>query len=192
MVILEREAYAFTSGIAFGGGLELALGCHYRIAMENSKFSLPEVKIGIIPGALGTQLLPRLLDFKACVDMCVHCKPIGAQKALDLGLIDQIIRKETNGEPYNHESCLKRVILLLERQIQRGAGAPSPFRRTSELPVISSFAESLPLAYQIYRTLPPTERGGKAARGAVRCLLACLKAGPAFETGALEESEMSK
>ena len=78
-------------GAALGGGLELALACHFRIATPTAKFTLPEVTLGIIPGAGGTQRLPRLIGLDNALRMIFDAKPVEAPKARDLGLIDAII-----------------------------------------------------------------------------------------------------
>ncbi|MDO6966664.1 3-hydroxyacyl-CoA dehydrogenase NAD-binding domain-containing protein [Rhizobium alvei] len=78
-------------GSALGGGLEVALGCHYRIAMPGAKLGLPEVNLGLIPGAGGTVRLPRLIGFEAAVDMVTSGKPVGAGKANALGLVDLLV-----------------------------------------------------------------------------------------------------
>ena len=78
-------------GSAFGGGLELAIAGHYRVAAPNAQLGQPEVKLGIIPGAGGTQRLPRLVGVAKAVEMCAEGNPITAQEALKLGLVDQLI-----------------------------------------------------------------------------------------------------
>jgi 3-hydroxyacyl-CoA dehydrogenase len=78
-------------GTALGGGVELAMSAHYRVSTPDAQMGQPEVNLGIIPGAEGTQRLPRLVGVAAAVDMCVSGKPIKAPEALRLGLIDRII-----------------------------------------------------------------------------------------------------
>jgi 3-hydroxyacyl-CoA dehydrogenase len=78
-------------GAALGGGLELALACHFRIATPTAKFTLPEVTLGIIPGAGGTQRLPRLIGVDNALRMIFDAKPVEAPRARELGLIDAII-----------------------------------------------------------------------------------------------------
>ena len=78
-------------GTALGGGMELAMAAHYRVAAPDAQMGQPEVNLGIIPGAEGTQRLPRLVGIAAAIDMCVSGKPIKAPEALKLGLIDSII-----------------------------------------------------------------------------------------------------
>jgi 3-hydroxyacyl-CoA dehydrogenase len=78
-------------GTALGGGLEAAMAGHYRVAVPDAQVGQPEVNLGIIPGAEGTQRLPRLVGIAAAVDLCVGGKPIRAPEALQLGLIDRVI-----------------------------------------------------------------------------------------------------
>ncbi|HXW62336.1 MAG TPA: 3-hydroxyacyl-CoA dehydrogenase NAD-binding domain-containing protein [Candidatus Acidoferrales bacterium] len=78
-------------GTAFGGGLELAMAGHYRVAAPSAQLGQPEVKLGIIPGAGGTQRLPRLVGVAKAVEMCAEGNPVGAEQALRLGLVDRII-----------------------------------------------------------------------------------------------------
>src|ERR1700679_2763253 len=78
-------------GTAFGGGLELAMSGHYRVAVPSAQVGQPEVKLGIIPGAAGTQRLPRLAGVAAAVEMCADGKPVSAEKALALGIIDKLV-----------------------------------------------------------------------------------------------------
>ncbi|UVK48072.1 enoyl-CoA hydratase/isomerase family protein (plasmid) [Mesorhizobium sp. AR07] len=87
----KRPWVAAIHGSALGGGLEVALGCAYRVAVASASLGLPEVKLGIIPGAGGTVRLPRLIGPAAAVDMVTSGSPVGAKKAEMLGLIDAVI-----------------------------------------------------------------------------------------------------
>jgi len=78
-------------GNALGGGLELAMAAHYRLAVPSAQVGQPEVKLGIIPGAAGTQRLPRLAGVAKAVEMCTEGKPVAAQEALRLDILDQLI-----------------------------------------------------------------------------------------------------
>ncbi|MGO9591525.1 MAG: 3-hydroxyacyl-CoA dehydrogenase NAD-binding domain-containing protein [Candidatus Acidiferrales bacterium] len=78
-------------GTAFGGGLELAMAGHYRVAAPGAQVGQPEVKLGIIPGAAGTQRLPRLVGVAKAVEMCGNGDPVKTEEAFKLGLIDRII-----------------------------------------------------------------------------------------------------
>lgn len=79
-------------GTALGGGLEIAMACHYRVAAPNAKLGLPEVNIGIVPGAGGTVMLPRLVSALTALEMIAGGKPVSATAALDSGLIDRIFQ----------------------------------------------------------------------------------------------------
>ncbi|MBN9887162.1 3-hydroxyacyl-CoA dehydrogenase NAD-binding domain-containing protein [Salipiger abyssi] len=87
----ERPVVAALHGTTLGGGVELALACHHRIAAQGTKFGLPEIKLGLIPGSHGTQRLPRLVGLSAATDMIMTGKTIGTDEALTLGLIDGIV-----------------------------------------------------------------------------------------------------
>jgi 3-hydroxyacyl-CoA dehydrogenase len=78
-------------GTAFGGGMELAMAGHYRVAAATAQFGQPEVKLGLIPGAAGTQRLPRLAGVAKAVEMCVSGNPVNAEEALKLGIVDRIV-----------------------------------------------------------------------------------------------------
>ena len=78
-------------GTALGGGLELALAGHYRIAYADTRLGQPEVKLGLIPGAGGTQRLPRLVGLEAALDLCVFGEPVDARRALQCGLVDAVV-----------------------------------------------------------------------------------------------------
>ena len=78
-------------GTAFGGGLEVAMSGHYRVAVKSAKVGQPEVKLGIIPGAAGTQRLPRLAGVAKALEMCTDGNPISAEQALASGIVDKLI-----------------------------------------------------------------------------------------------------
>jgi 3-hydroxyacyl-CoA dehydrogenase len=82
---------AAVHGTALGGGLEVALACHYRVGVAGARFGLPEVKLGILPGAGGTQRLPRVVGVEKALQMIVSGDPIGAAEALQHGLIDEVV-----------------------------------------------------------------------------------------------------
>lgn len=86
----EKPIVAAIHGQALGGGLEIALGCAYRLAEQKARLGLPEVKLGLIPGAGGTQRLPRLIGAENALPMVAEGNPINAAKALDMGLIDKV------------------------------------------------------------------------------------------------------
>src|SRR5262245_19265425 len=86
-----KPVVAAVHGTALGGGLEVTLACHYRVGVKAARFGLPEVKLGILPGAGGTQRLPRVVGVEKGLSMMVSGDPIGADEALKTGLIDEIV-----------------------------------------------------------------------------------------------------
>ena len=90
----DKPVVAAMHGTALGGGLEVALGCHYRIAAGSASLGFPEVNLGLLPGASGTQRLPRLIGAERALDMMLSGKPVNAETALDYGLIDQIFEDD--------------------------------------------------------------------------------------------------
>lgn len=86
----EKAVIAILHGVALGGGLEVALGCHYRVALKDTRLGLPEVNLGLLPGAGGTQRLPRLTGLKTAAEWITQGKLVSSETALDAGLIDQI------------------------------------------------------------------------------------------------------
>ncbi|MED5550777.1 MAG: 3-hydroxyacyl-CoA dehydrogenase NAD-binding domain-containing protein [Pseudomonadota bacterium] len=89
-----KPVVAAIHGTALGGGLEVALGCHYRIAVASAKLGLPEVKLGILPGAGGTQRLPRVVGVADALPMIVTGNPIPAAKAEKIGLVDKLVAED--------------------------------------------------------------------------------------------------
>ena len=94
MDAVQKPMVAAMHGTALGGGFEVALCCHYRVMEKHAKVGLPEVNLGLIPGAGGTQRLPRLIGAGAALDMICGGKPINAAKALDLGVADELSEGE--------------------------------------------------------------------------------------------------
>jgi 3-hydroxyacyl-CoA dehydrogenase len=92
-----KPVVAAIHGTALGGGLEVALACHYRVAVKEAKLGLPEVKLGLLPGAGGTQRLPRAVGPELAVKMIVGGDPIGAAEALKHGLIEEIVEGPASG-----------------------------------------------------------------------------------------------
>ncbi|GGD89896.1 3-hydroxyacyl-CoA dehydrogenase [Tsuneonella deserti] len=90
----DKPVVAAIHGTALGGGCEVALACHYRVAVPSAKIGLPEVKLGLIPGAAGTQRLPRLVGAEAALPLVVGGDPISAKKAQSIGLVDAIVSED--------------------------------------------------------------------------------------------------
>ncbi len=86
-----KPVVAAIGGLALGGGLELAMGCHYRVASPTAQLGLPEVKLGLLPGAGGTQRLPRLIGLEPALNMIVSGEPVAASRFAGTGLVDALI-----------------------------------------------------------------------------------------------------
>ncbi len=114
-----KPVIAALHGAALGGGLELALACHFRVALAGTRLGLPEVKLGIIPGAGGTQRLPRLVGARAALSVIAEARELEAAEACSLGLIDECLTGELESAAID---CARRVL-------REGR----PLRRTSEL-----------------------------------------------------------
>lgn len=95
---IEKPIFAAMHGTALGGGLELALYCHFRVMVPGARVGLPEVGLGIFPGAAGTQRLPRLIGVDAALGMIVSGQPIDAARALELGIADAVVEGDLRQE----------------------------------------------------------------------------------------------
>jgi len=111
----QKPVIAAIHGTALGGGLELALGCHFRVATKDAKLGLPEVKLGLLPGGGGTQRLPRAVGPELAVKMIVTGEFISAQDALKNGLIEEIV----DGEPAVGGEAFARKVLAEKRPLRK-------------------------------------------------------------------------
>jgi len=91
MEACDKVIIAAIHGTALGGGLETAMGCHYRCAVKSARLGLPEVTLGLLPGATGTQRLPRLIGVKEALDVMVSGRPMSAEVAFERGAVDELI-----------------------------------------------------------------------------------------------------
>jgi 3-hydroxyacyl-CoA dehydrogenase len=123
-----KPIVAAIHGTAFGGGLEVALACHYRVAVASAKVGLPEVKLGLLPGAGGTQRLPRLIGVEAALNIIVSGDPVPASLAAQSGVIDKII-----------EGDLLEGAIAYARDL---ASRNAPLRKVRDLGVDASKAPS--------------------------------------------------
>ncbi len=144
-------------GTALGGGFELALASHYRIALEDAQVGLPEVKLGLLPGAGGTQRLPRIVGVKAALDLITRGTPIDAKSAQVLGLVDEIVTSDL------HEAAFEYA----KKLVAAGAG----IRRSSELPAPE--ADSAIFA-EYRKQLAQRARGQLAPQKIVDCVEAAV------------------
>ncbi|MDI3560908.1 3-hydroxyacyl-CoA dehydrogenase NAD-binding domain-containing protein [Bradyrhizobium sp. Arg816] len=109
-----KPVVAAIHGTALGGGLEVALACHFRVAVKDAKLGLPEVKLGLLPGAGGTQRLPRAVGPELAVKMIVGGDPIGAAEALKNGLIEEVVEGPASGG-----EAFVRKLLAEKRPLRR-------------------------------------------------------------------------
>ena len=123
----SKLVVAVVQGAALGGGMEIAMSAHYRLALPKAQFGLPEVNLGLLPGASGTQRAPRLMGVKAATEMMLSGKPINAKQALESGLVDQ-----TAAEADVTAAGLAYVEQLLAQH--------AAIRRTSELSIADKSA----------------------------------------------------
>ena len=91
---LDKPVIAAINGFALGGGMELALACHLRIASRNARLGLPEIKLGIMPGFGGTQRLVRLVGSTRALEMTLSGEPISAERAYELGLVNRVVEAD--------------------------------------------------------------------------------------------------
>lgn len=92
--LLGKPVIAMLRGYALGGGMELAMCCHLRIAADNAKLGQPEINLGVLPGFGGTQRLLRLAGRSAALEMCLTGAPIGAQRGYELGIVNRVVAAE--------------------------------------------------------------------------------------------------
>jgi len=160
-------------GLALGGGVEVVLGCHYRCALSNAKLGLPEVKLGVLPGAGGTQRLPRLTGIKPALDMIISGNPISADEAFSKGIVDKILEGDflTGAISYTKE--------LLDNN--------APIRRTSEMEIdTSGLPEKFFIEYE--QSIVNQTRGYFAPGKIIECIKATTEM--PFEQGLKYEREL--
>jgi 3-hydroxyacyl-CoA dehydrogenase len=130
MDTVTKPIVAAISGPTMGGGLELALGCHYRIAITGGQIALPEVKLGILPGAGGTQRSPRIMGVEKAIDFMISGDPVSTEKAKELGLVDEIVTGDLRAAAMTYTNRLLRDGQGVRRASQLTAtieGSPEAF-----------------------------------------------------------------
>lgn len=168
-----KPLVAAIHGTALGGGFEIALGCHYRVARTDARVGLPEVKLGLLPGAGGTQRLPRLIGVQAALSMIMSGDPVGAEKAAKLGAIDHVIQ----------DDLLSETITFAEKLLDKGA----PLRRLSETKIDP---ESIPESfYEEFRTANARKTRGFFAPERIMSAVQAAAELP-FEEGMKREREL--
>jgi len=111
----EKIIVAALHGTALGGGFETALSCHYRIALDSAKVGLPEVKLGLLPGAGGTQRVPRLAGVEASLELILSGTPIPAGRGAEIGLVDKVVSADLLAEALSYARHLVETGALVRR-----------------------------------------------------------------------------
>ncbi len=156
-----KPLIAAIHGTAFGGGLETALSSHFRVAVPSAQFGLPEVKLGLLPGAGGTQRLPRLIGPEKALPMVATGNPIRADKALKEGVIDEIVA----GDLAEGAIAFAKKVLAEKR----------PMRRVSAMTEKIDEARNKPEIFADYRKqLARTARGFEAPEACVKAVEAAV------------------
>jgi 3-hydroxyacyl-CoA dehydrogenase len=160
-------------GNALGGGLEVAQACHYRVAAPDTRVGQPEVNLGIIPGAGGTQRLPRLAGVAKAIEMCTNGKPLKAPEALQAGILDKLIE----GDLLAGAKAFARSVV--------GKPAPKTRERDEKL---GSPDENAPIFAAARETVRKKQRGLPAPLAAIDAIEAATKL--PFEQGCQEEARL--
>ena len=169
-----KPLVAAIHGQAFGGGLELAMSCHYRVAVRDAKVGQPEVLLGIIPGAGGTQRLPRLCGAEMALEMCTEGKPVPAPRAHEAGIVDAIV-----------DGDLRRGAV----QFAKARAAAGERRPTREIAIPPERAgEGLAACERTRVGLAKVARGASAPYAAVSAIEACMTL--PFAEGSVREREL--
>ena len=173
-----KPLVAAIQGYALGGGLEVAMACHYRVATPDALVGQPEVLLGIIPGAGGTQRLPRLAGARLALDMCTLGKPLRAPAALAAGILDQVVDGDRAAG-----GLLPAAIAFAKARAKA-----LELRRTRELPIRPEDVSDGAAACDAARAGLGT-KGTAAAHAAVDAIQAALTL--SFEAGSKRERELS-
>ncbi|XP_077978575.1 peroxisomal bifunctional enzyme-like [Glandiceps talaboti] len=171
----NKPVVAAIKGLAFGGGLEVALGCHYRIGDEKARVSFPEGQIGLLPAATGTQRLPRVAGIASALDIIVTGRHVSAKEAHRIGILDKL----TSGD------VVKNAIQLA----QSVAKQPVAPRRVKNMPVKDTEYADL-LFTEIRKRVMQKACGAIAPMHCVRAVEAAVKS-PSYMEGLLVEGELA-
>jgi len=146
-----KPVVAAIHGTALGGGLEVCLACHYRVAVAAGQVGLPEVKLGLLPGAGGTQRLPRLIGAEAALKMIVSGDPVRAPRAKELGIVDEVVGEDLRaGAVAFAEALFETFKKGIEREA-RGYLAPFKCIEAVQAAVTLPFAEGLKRERQLFQ-----------------------------------------
>jgi 3-hydroxyacyl-CoA dehydrogenase len=172
----SKPVIAAIHGTALGGGLETAMACHYRVALATAHVGQPEVKLGIIPGAGGTQRLPRLAGIAKAVDMCAGGEPIGAAEAQKYGIVDRIV-----------DGDLLAGAIAFARELQ-ARDELAPLRTRDRNGKLGSAAENAPIFASARENASKKQRNMMAPQAAIGAVEAAARL--PFDDGLKRESEL--
>lgn len=139
---LSVPVVAAMHGTVLGGGLEIALACHYRIASPRTRFGLPEVTLGIIPGAGGTQRMPRLIGVEKTLELILSARPVDTQRAQELGFVDEVVE----GNLREAATAYARKLIAEGRGVRR-TGERSVDAATATTEIIDKLTEQAKRQY---------------------------------------------
>jgi 3-hydroxyacyl-CoA dehydrogenase len=171
----NKPVVAAVHGTALGGGLETTLCCNYRVATSDAKFGLPEVHLGLLPGAGGTQRLPRIVGVEKALSMVTSGAPIGASEALESGLIDMIVESDLRAE----------AIAFAVAKSSEGASHP---RVRDNQEKLQSAIESPEIFAQVRKMIARKTRGFLAPEYNIRCIEAAVS--QPFDEGIKTEGKL--
>ncbi len=170
---------AAIQGLAFGGGLELTLACNQRVLADNGQVGVPEVKLGLLPGAGGTQRLPRLIGKHAALRMALLGEPEGAERALSLGLVDEVVPPDRLLVAARRRALALAGGPTMARWDQIGWQAPGEPNELADAADVDAFVESLGISAERRRHYP-----------AYDAILACVSGGFSLPMTAAGDWEM--
>ncbi len=170
-----KPVVAAIHGTAFGGGLEVTLACHYRVAVKTARLGLPEVKLGLLPGAGGTQRLPRVVGVEKALSMIVSGDPIGAEEGLKVGLVDHLVEGDLTAG----------AVAFAERVVAERR----PLRKIRDVDDKISAARGKPEIFADFRkSVARQTRGFRAPEACIRAVEAAVNL--PFDQGMAREREL--
>ena len=172
----SKPVVAAIHGTALGGGLETALTCHYRVAVPSAKCGLPEVNLGLLPGAGGTQRLPRIVGVEKALEMMTSGAHVGARECLAMGLVDELAE----------EGKLRETAIAFAERV---VAEKRPLRKVRDLNEKMDAARGKPEIFANFRKANARKfRGFKAPESNIKCIEAAVNL--PFDEGIAEERRL--
>jgi 3-hydroxyacyl-CoA dehydrogenase len=171
----SKPIVAAIHGMAFGGGLEIALGCHYRVATTDAQVAFPEIKLGLLPGGGGTQRAPRAMGVRPALDLILSGNPIPAKKAHEHGLIDELVEGDV----------VQGAVAFANKVIAQGSARRQLGRSDEKVEA----AKSEPGLFDEYeKNIPAKQRAFEAPYRCIKAVKAAVEL--PFEQGVKREMEL--